>query len=76
MEIKTKGLRIETVEVPRAEMLEGAPIIVTTKPTWKPKTYREYECVWDDSAGSGDVYYCRYVQTLQAWRGVIITALP
>lgn len=59
-----------------AEAIESAPIIVTSKPSWKPRNFREYTAIWDDTAGSGSIYFCTYVSTISAWRGVIITALP
>jgi hypothetical protein len=58
------------------EQVLGKPITVLTKPTWKPRYVRDYTCIWDDTATSGNRYACFYVNTLNAWYYVTITAIP
>lgn len=61
---------------PRAEAIEGNLLVVTAKPTFIPRNYRQYEVIWDDTGDSGNVYLCKYVGTLKAWYYITITAIP
>lgn len=58
------------------EQISGNPIVVTAKPTWIPRYARDYTCLWDDTAGSGNIYACFYLNSLSGWYYIIITAIP
>lgn len=76
IKIETQGIEVTPQQAPRAEFLEGALRVVTSEPSWKPRTREDYECIWDDTSGSGNIYKCFYVSTQSAWyRSAALTSL-